>query len=293
MASSWLILGNRRNWELALRLNVWGFTSKQIALWRDIREGDIIFFYVTKPVKGVVGYGKVEGKFENYEPLWNDEKAANRVIWPLKVRFTVIHLLPNERWETEAFKEIRTYPPTHRRLTEEERLLIVKGLTGKPINQSIMSQPEQAASPGVTSTQHRSHSELQDILIQLGEALGFIAKKEENTPDKLYRCDVTWREFEKHNPIKVFEIELSGNVDHALASLSHAFDIWGARHLFLILQDEADSQRASRLLTGKLSGAFARIGKHVRVHTWLEIDNLHKDLNKHMNLMTELAKREL
>lgn len=34
-----------------------------------------------------------------------------------------------------------------------------------------------------------------------------------------------WRDVEGHAPLKVFEVEVSGDVDRALARLAHAFDM--------------------------------------------------------------------
>jgi hypothetical protein len=36
---------------------------------------------------------------------------------------------------------------------------------------------------------------------------------------------------EGHRPRKVFEVEVSGRVDLALARLAHAYDLWGCEQL--------------------------------------------------------------
>lgn len=70
-----------------------------------------------------------------------------------------------------------------------------------------------------------SHGELVEDLLDLGKWLGFVAKKEEYTPDGVYRIDVVWGDAEGHASLKAFEVEVSGNVDGALARLAHTFDM--------------------------------------------------------------------
>jgi hypothetical protein len=70
------------------------------------------------------------------------------------------------------------------------------------------------------------------MICKIGEVLGFIVKTEESTPDRTYRHDVTWRDYEAHSPLKVFEVEVSHSIDHALSSLAHAHDIWRPERLF-------------------------------------------------------------
>ncbi|MFZ8790350.1 MAG: hypothetical protein ACO2OZ_11950 [Acidilobaceae archaeon] len=64
----------------------------------------------------------------------------------------------------------------------------------------------------------------------------------------VYKLVVTWSDVESNRPLKAFEVEVSGDVDRALARLAHAHDMWGCEQLWLIVSDEAKSERARRLI---------------------------------------------
>jgi hypothetical protein len=137
-----------------------------------------------------------------------------------------------------------------------------------------------------------SHNRIVSMICEIGEILDFHVKREEWTPDRAYRCDVTWRDYETHHsPLKVFEIELSGNVDHALSSLSHAYDSWRPEQLYLVIEDESDSERARKLIEPRIKGAFARISGRLRIITWRDIYRLYSNLDKDRQLLKEIAKR--
>lgn len=136
-----------------------------------------------------------------------------------------------------------------------------------------------------------SHSDLVKEISEIGEALNFVVKTEEPTPDNIYRLDVTWRDVEGHRPSKVFEVEVKGNVDLALARLAHVYDIWGVQQLWLIICDEKDSKRAMNLLEPRLKGSFAKIGRYIHVKTWYEIHELYSNIIKYKRLLKELSER--
>ena len=51
-------------------------------MWDQMDEGDLVFFYVTKPVSGVVGYGIIEETIVEDYALWPNEIRQNRVSYP-------------------------------------------------------------------------------------------------------------------------------------------------------------------------------------------------------------------
>ncbi len=95
----WLLVGSLEHWEKALEERVWGVNEKRKYMWDKISAGDILFFYVTRPVKGVIGVGRVLEKFEGKEPLWPREVEEGRVIWKYRVRFETVYSLPLAQWE--------------------------------------------------------------------------------------------------------------------------------------------------------------------------------------------------
>ncbi len=107
----------------------------------------------------------------------------------------------------------------------------------------------------------------------------------------IYRCDVTWRDYEAHSPIKVFEVEVSHRIDHALSSLMHAYDVWRPEGLYLIVLDERDVNRAQRLVEPYVKGAFYRISKRLRIYTYLSIKELYENLQSYKELVRDLSER--
>jgi hypothetical protein len=125
----------------------------------------------------------------------------------------------------------------------------------------------------------------------MGRWLGFVVRRDEPTPDNLYKLDVTWRDVEGHRPLKAFEVEVSGDVDKALARLAHAYDIWGCEQLWLIVSDEAKSERARKLLEPRLKGSFAKIRDRVIIVGWEDIHNMYETVEPYKELLERLSKR--
>jgi hypothetical protein len=136
-----------------------------------------------------------------------------------------------------------------------------------------------------------SHDDLVRELLELGEWLGFVVKKEEYTPDKLYRIDVVWTDAEGHAPLKAFEVEISGNVDNALARLTHTYDMWHCEQLWLVVSDEAEAERAKKLVEPRLKGSFAKIKEKVKILGWKELHDMYNGIKSHSELIKELSKR--
>lgn len=76
-------------------------------LAREIADGDRIFFYVTTPVTGIVGFGRVRGKaFRGGKPLWHSEVAHNEVIFVHRFHFRVTRLLDRDLWKSKRIRLI-------------------------------------------------------------------------------------------------------------------------------------------------------------------------------------------
>ena len=79
--SYWLVVGAKKNWFTAFEYkNIWGLRNTQRHLWENLNEGDKVFFYVTSPVSGIIGYGIVRTKMIQDKPLWPEELKGNEVI---------------------------------------------------------------------------------------------------------------------------------------------------------------------------------------------------------------------
>jgi hypothetical protein len=135
------------------------------------------------------------------------------------------------------------------------------------------------------------HDVLVEELLNMGRWLGFVVRRDEPTPDNVYKLDVTWRDVEGHRPLKAFEVEVSGDVDRALARLAHAYDVWGCEQLWLIVSDEAKSERARKLLEPRLKGSFARIRDKVIIVGWEDLQSMYESVEPYKELLERLSKR--
>lgn len=84
------------------------------------------------------------------------------------------------------------------------------------------------------------------------------------------QLDVAWRKVEKAVPAYAFEVQIGGDIYHAMAKLKHAYDIWNSK-IFLIVT-EKDLGKASELLTG----TFHEIKEKIRVIEAGKINELFK-----------------
>jgi len=80
---------------------------------------------------------------------------------------------------------------------------------------------------------------------------------EEYPIDSTY-LDVVWRRVERSVPTFVFEVQIGGDIYHAMAKLKHAFDLWNS-HIFLV-STLAQKSKYQELL----SGTFHEVADQMR-----------------------------
>ena len=96
----WVAVGPKESWEVSLKHQVWGLNAHGRApyyFW-EVSKGDLLLFYVTMPISGVIGYGETTEKFEGGKPIWPAEVKGKKAIWPLRIRFQIRLLIPKESW---------------------------------------------------------------------------------------------------------------------------------------------------------------------------------------------------
>lgn len=265
-----MVIGSPANWREAFEKgNIWGLRQSQKHRWESLTENDVMLFYATQPIAGLIGYGSVQTKFRQDQPLWSEEIKEERVIWPLRFEFDVDYCLAPDKWERE-------------RVTSDT-LKLKAGLGFQPISSELgeetISHLKQA---GIKQPQEApSHKELQQKLIEIGKLQKYLAEGE--YAFDIGRLDVVWRRIELSVPTYVFEIQIGGDIYHALAKLKHAFDLWNSR-LFLIAS-QADHGKARNLL----SGSFHEIADRVRFIEHDKIEELHKRKIAFIDLERELG----
>jgi len=313
----WISSATPENWLIVTKRNIWGVKSSKVK--EKIAIGDVIVFFVkgSSPPCFMGAYEVVSDWYPSTEFTWDDEQRAGRIIYPLKVNIRPIQLgtapvkdLVNKLAFIEHKKAWANYlrgtPANFKRpISEEDFRVILDELKKPSINVSFKSisverisiKTSEAIKPSgeplITQppVTFPTHKDLVNMLRGIGEMLCFVVRVEDSTPDKIYRCDVTWRDYEEHSPLKVFEVEVSGNVDHALASLAHAYDVWRPESLYLVVSDERDLERAKKLVEPRLKGAFSRLRGRLKVLTWKEVLTLHTTLGSQRELVRELASR--
>jgi hypothetical protein len=272
MKNFWIIPGSQKNWRQALiSKGIWGLKERTYdkVYWLAIAPNDVILFYVSGKVQGIVGYGIVRSKFYQDVPLWDAEIRAGRVKWPLRFEFDVEFLLPENRWIDEKISIPRgghfRQPLILKEWGEIESII-------RALNPSVSMESLQEisipVSPAKAEEVSPTHEDIKNLLLEIGKLQGYIANPE--FPMEVERLDVVWRRLPESVPTYVFEVQIGGDLYHALGKLKHAHDIWNSR-IFLVAS--ADALGAVNQL---LSGTFHEIKSVLRFIETEKIQDLHK-----------------
>jgi predicted RNA-binding protein len=286
----WLVVGARKNWDTAFKYgNIWGLRQTQQHLWESLNENDKVLFYATNPVKGIIGYGIVRTKIRQNRPLWPEEVRKNKVIWPLRFEFDVESCLPQNEWETKKLVSKTIWPRAGFQPLSEtigEALVSAIGTTEYVVPTYEPSFVAEEPAEFVTGYEKQgkvppSHKELQRKLVEIGELQGYLAE-----PEYVFdigKLDVVWRRVLNSVPTYVFEVQVSGDIYHALAKLKHAFDLWNS-HIFIVAS-ETDHNKAESLL----SGTFHEIGNRIKFIELEKVEELYERKKAYFDFERELG----
>jgi len=238
----------------------------------------MLLFYATSPVSGVVGYGSVGAKFVQDRPLWPQEIKERRVVWPLRFEFNVERCLPIAQWQTSKVTSDRLFPRAGFQVLDST---LAQELISKlaSLHKEYPVQTPFAAvareSPGMYPTQvpkeqkaSLSHDEVKRRLAEIGQLQGYIA--DEEYPFDIGKIDVVWRRVLHSVPTYAFEVQIGGDIYHAMAKLKHAFDLWNS-HIFLVAAPQ-DEQKFESLL----SGTFHEVSSYIKFIELDKVDELYK-----------------
>jgi predicted RNA-binding protein len=235
----WLVVGSKEHWQAAFENgNVWGLQATKKRWWERVAEGDGLVFYVTRPVGGAIGLGKVITKFKQDKPLWPVEIEKREVLWPLRFEFDVEFCFPPLQWETSRLD------------IDALRAVVQAGF--QPLKEKARDATLQAFEPLIAQPEGEKaeptglHKQLKARIAEMGRIQKFLAEVE--YPMEGTRLDVVWRRVEKSVPTYVFEIQVGGDIYHALAKLKHAHDLWNSR--VYLVAGRADKDKADSLLSG-------------------------------------------
>jgi Mrr N-terminal domain len=130
-----------------------------------------------------------------------------------------------------------------------------------------------------------THADVQQMLLDIGGALGYHAESEFDY------YDVIWRASAQSQRIShVFEVQHKGNVDAALAKLKRAYDAQRTKP-FLVVASERDTNRAHSQLSLARTGAFHEIGRVTTVLSFEQLRRLHRALTNVADLLALISER--
>ncbi|MEM2930973.1 MAG: EVE domain-containing protein [Thermoproteota archaeon] len=97
----WIATGPVQNAKTSFERVKWGVNKRLKNSWDRIAQGDLLLFYVTSPVRGIVGVARVEDKVEENNILWHDEEVVGRTLYPYRILFKPLFILDEDKWETD------------------------------------------------------------------------------------------------------------------------------------------------------------------------------------------------
>jgi len=285
----WLVVGSTINWMTAFEKgNIWGLKERQRHLWESLNEGDILLFYVTQPVQGIIGYGILRTKFKQNRPLWPQELSEHKLIWPLRFEFDVESCWPPDDWIIKKLVSKDLWPragfqPLSQNVSEKLLNSLRPAEYSKPIAEPLQIKDAVGLEPILDRPKDTlpSHNKIRDTLVEIGRLQNFIAEPE--YPFDIGRLDAVWRRVELSVPTYVFEVQVGGDIYHALAKLKHAFDLWNS-HIYIVAS-QTDLDKVSNLLMG----TFHEIETRIRFVELGKVDELYKRKKAYLDLEKELG----
>jgi hypothetical protein len=291
MANYWLAVGSPENWKTAFEYkNTWGLKQTQRHLWAELSENDLLFFYATQPVIGVIGYGIVKTKFTQDKPLWPQEIREGRVIWPLRLELDIEKCLPDTEWTASRISSEDLKRRTRsgfQRLNEDMGKWLISQIQSLHLVEYVQKPSEdigvKVAEDGALYVP--SHDDVKLKLVEIGKIQGFLADAEYpiQIGSQTSRLDAVWRKLAYSVPTYVFEVQVGGDVQHALGKLKHAFDLWNS-HIYIVAP-ESDHGKVDNLL----SGTFHEIDNRLNFIELGRVEELYTRKRSYFELEKELG----
>ncbi len=285
----WVVLGPKANWELAFKQGgIWGVKSLLYPEWKALDRGNTLFFYATAPISGVIGTGKFDSRFIQDKPLWPDEVSLRKVLYPYRFQFQIDYVIEPNRWKDDGVKIGLTIQEMRRginllyeRTADKLKEAFSEKFRYRVSDQGKLELPPKAIHVPERSSPASSHSQLQEMAFQIGQMNRLISEKE--YPIENERLDVVWRRVEKSAPTYAFEVQVGGDIYHALGKLKHAFDLWNS-NIFLVMTSE-DGKRTDSLL----SGTFREIQERIKTLTVERVRELYEQKRRWVDIEKEVG----
>jgi len=221
--------------------------------------------------------------------LWPEELRRNEVIWPLRFEFDIEDCLPRNDWKISRILTKKIFPRAGFQLIDRDTAKELTNAFGQARYTLGKGEPllikERAAEYERITELEKSHipthEDMQIKLMEIGKLQNFITEKE--YPFDIGKLDVVWRRVINSVPTYVFEVQIGGDIYHALSKLKHAFDLWNS-HIFIVATKK-DYDKANTLL----SGTFHEIEQRVKFIETNKIEELYERKKAYFNLEKELG----
>lgn len=282
----WIVSGEIRNFEYSIEYKqIWGVQDKWFSQWKALERDDILFFYITQ-VKRIVAVGRVENKFIQREPLWPDEIEEGIVKYPFRFEFTLFYSIDKKKWQTEGINLPQFISQNFGKGAFADLLrgginfirykniidFLYENFEKTFQFKTPIQEPKEISTIGtikITTEGKESHAKLKDLVYKIGIMNKFLSVRE--YPMNSENLDVVWRRIEKGSPTYVFEVQVGGDIYHALGKLKHAFDLWNS-NIFLVVAFDKDIHQANKLL----NGTFHEIKDKIKIIPRKKIEELYK-----------------
>jgi hypothetical protein len=126
-----------------------------------------------------------------------------------------------------------------------------------------------------------NHETMKAQLAEIGRIQGYVA--DEEYPLETTKLDVVWRRVQRSVPTFVFEVQVGGDIYHAMAKLKHAYDLWNS-HIFLVASI-ADRAKYEELV----AGTFHEVSERMKFIDVAFVEDLLKRKRDYKNLEHSLG----
>lgn len=289
----WLAVGTPTNWHTAFDYGgIWGLRKTQRHFWDSLSENtDLVFFYVTRPVAGVVGHGLVRTKLHQPSPLWPEERARNEVIWPLRFEFDVLSCLPPYAWVEQKITSVELKSKARSGFQSLDGMTageLLRALPAQVPRDLVLGVPQDvrslatplAPAPGAPMPED-AHARAQWQVAEIGRLQRFVAETE--YPVENRRLDVVWRRVQRSVPSYVFEVQVGGNLTEGIGKLKQAFDLWNS-NVFLVGKEDHRLPANQLLAT-----TFREIQHRLRFIELTQVEELYQTKHAYRELESQLG----
>ena len=194
--------------------------------------------------------------FDHVKPVRRDELAS---VYGIRI----FRALP-DRWSLIIFRDRK-----------------IKGVTYSYDRfEAVLNEFE--ARNKIIESEKPGHEEVKELLFSIGQIQGKYPAKEYLLEDK-YRVDVVWRRTAKNVPYIVFEVHVKGDLYADLVKLKHAYDIWNAIPILVVVDDKVGEAKKW------ISGTFHEVKEVFRVVPISKIQEFYDVKKKAKELESELG----